>query len=136
MKSAVIVMGKTREDALRPYTSDFFLWLLNYEFADTIMGISEKNIVFALSPKKAKIMRTMEAPSGYSGPKLQLIEYDIKNDYVATVVKKFVKTGVLSPGQVGVFQKDKEDGNITKITLEAIEEFNEVTDMQEMLSNV
>jgi nucleosome binding factor SPN SPT16 subunit len=96
-------MGKTRDDTLRPATSDFFLWLLNYEFADTIMGISEKQIVFALSAKKAKIMRTMEAPSGYSGPKPELIEYDIKTDPVADVVKKFTASGILSSQKVGVF---------------------------------
>ena len=34
----------------------YSLWLLNYEFADTILAISEDQVIFVLSPKKGKLL--------------------------------------------------------------------------------
>jgi hypothetical protein len=76
----------------------------------------------------------MKAPEGYSGPTPQLIEYDIKNDAISEVVSKFLKTSILKSDKVGIFQKDKEDDQITKITLKAISDTYKTVDMSSALS--
>jgi nucleosome binding factor SPN SPT16 subunit len=47
-------MGKRRDEPIRVSTVDFFLWLLNYEFPDTVLVISKKSAIFATSQKKSK----------------------------------------------------------------------------------
>jgi len=129
--TVVLVMGKVTEDGLRPQTSDFFLWLLNYEFADTILAINKNQLVFMVSPRKAKIIKNMKIPDAYNGPKLELIECDMKKDPLPSMIEKFMATGVIK-GSVGIFQNDKEDGEFTKLSLKALESQKQV-DMSSFL---
>jgi len=55
-------MGKVNEDSLRPNTADFFLWLLNFEFSDTVLLITREKIVFAVSQKKKQLLEAMQKP--------------------------------------------------------------------------
>jgi len=52
-------MGKTSEDSSRPLTSDFFLWLLDYEFSDTIFLMTKTKAIFAVSAKKKELLEKM-----------------------------------------------------------------------------
>jgi len=63
-----MVMGKISDGIKRPKTSDFFVWLLNYDFPETILLITKEKIVFAVSPKKKRMLEVMETPMDYKGP--------------------------------------------------------------------
>lgn len=52
----LVVMGKVREDPMRHKTVEFFIWLLNYEFSDTIVLFTKQKIVFAVSAKKKALL--------------------------------------------------------------------------------
>mmetsp|Transcript_1813 Transcript_1813/g.2418 ORF Transcript_1813/g.2418 Transcript_1813/m.2418 type:complete len:126 (-) Transcript_1813:2673-3050(-) len=71
-----VVMSKVSEDPQRINTVDFFIWLLGYEFSDTLLVVSPHQAVFAVSPKKAALLEAMEKPPGYSGPGLKVIVKD------------------------------------------------------------
>jgi nucleosome binding factor SPN SPT16 subunit len=59
--------------------STISLWLLNYQFSDTVMVLLKDKVIFAVSPKKGKstqslfiviaaeILKAMVAPSSYLG---------------------------------------------------------------------
>jgi len=59
----------------------------------------------------------METPTSYSGPTVELIEYDVKQaDALPEMVNKLV--GQVSLGKkTGCFKADKEDSKLTKLTL-------------------
>ena len=61
----------------------------------------------------------MKIPDSYNGPKLELIECDMKKDPLPSMIEKFLATGVFK-GTVGIFQNDKEDGEFTKLCLNAL----------------
>jgi nucleosome binding factor SPN SPT16 subunit len=56
------------------------LWLLNWEFSDTLLVLTPTKIVFNVSAKKAKLLRDMKVPVGYSGPTLVVLEQNPKVD--------------------------------------------------------
>jgi len=64
----VLVLGKASDSNERLNTSNFFLWLLNYEFSDTVMMLTPNAILFAVSPKKKALLEGMEIPMNYEGP--------------------------------------------------------------------
>ena len=51
----------------------------------------------------------MEKPSGYSGPEVELMEYDAKTDDVNDKIAKMMKHCKIGKS-VGCFNSDKEDG--------------------------
>lgn len=68
------MQGKVNdEDLLRPETAEFIMWLLHWEFSDTIILLLKKKIIFGVSPKKAQLLSSMETPDGYDGPSLQIM---------------------------------------------------------------
>lgn len=71
-------MGKVKDEPERPLTSDFFLWLLNWEFSDTLLVMTQRKAVFAVSSKKAKLLRDMQVPITYEGPQLVILEQNPK----------------------------------------------------------
>ena len=73
----------------------------------------------------------MKIPDTYDGPKLELIECDMKKDPLPSMIEKFLETGVVK-GTVGIFQNDKEDGEFTKLCLKALATQKQV-DMSECL---
>jgi len=73
----------------------------------------------------------MKIPDAYNGPKLELIECDMKKDPLPSMIEKFMATGVIK-GSVGIFQNDKEDGEFTKLSLKALESQKQV-DMSSFL---
>lgn len=78
-----------------------------------------------VSPRKAKIIKNMKIPDGYTGPHLELIECDMKKDPLPSMIEKFQDTGVVK-GTVGIFQNDKEDGEFTKLCLKSISSHKQV----------
>jgi len=113
LDSLVVVMGKpSEEENERPHSTDFFLWLLNYEFRDTVFAVTENKLVFLVSPKKAKCLKTMDIPEGYCGPAVELIEYDLKTGNLGEYISQLFNSAPLGK-KTGYFSADKEDSKLT-----------------------
>jgi nucleosome binding factor SPN SPT16 subunit len=65
-----------KDDDTQPKTCLFHLWLLAFEFSETIIGISRSNFVILTSGRKKQILEKMEVPENYKGPKIQIILRD------------------------------------------------------------
>lgn len=89
----VVVMGKRRDEPIRVSTVDFFLWLLNYEFPDTVLVISKKSAIFATSQKKKTLLEEMKQPDNYDGPDLKVVVKDnnLEGEALSTFVRDFMK---------------------------------------------
>jgi hypothetical protein len=73
-------------------TLNFSLWLLNWEFSDTILLLLRDKAIFAVSAKKgkssfapklfsAKLLKDISGtPSGYEGPQLVIVEANIRSE--------------------------------------------------------
>jgi nucleosome binding factor SPN SPT16 subunit len=57
----------------------------------------------------------MNAPAGYSGAKIEIVERDIKTDQTTTFVERAIKK-LPSLKKVGIFMQDKDDGDLTQLT--------------------
>lgn len=60
-------------------------------------------------------MQTMSAPAGYSGAKIEIIERDIKTDQTESYIERTLKK-LPALTKVGIFQQDKNDGDLTETT--------------------
>jgi nucleosome binding factor SPN SPT16 subunit len=49
---------------LRQSTQDFFVWLLGYEFSDTLVLFTKEKVVFAVSQKKKALLEVVRKPEG------------------------------------------------------------------------
>jgi hypothetical protein len=95
------------------------------------MVVSENKIVFLLSSKKAKFMNAMKVPEGYSGPAVELLEYDPKTTDLSAPISKLVSGSIGK--NTGCFKADKDDGNLTKSVLAAISKESELVEMMPLL---
>jgi len=124
---------------VRPLTSDFFLWLLDYEFADTIMLITKAKVIFAVSQKKKELLEKMEVPADYDGPKLEIVLRTLKpvdntDDVISSVLSNLKHT---KAGKIAIYQKDQPDGDITEKTLKAVTQAGlTIGDMKELMDKV
>ena len=88
----LVVMGKVRDEPLRVSSVEFFIWLLNYEFSDTIVLFTPQKVVFAVSAKKKALLDEMKKPLDYAGPVLEIVQKDTKNEnldgFIDTLLKK------------------------------------------------
>lgn len=84
----LVVMGKVSDDPLRKETSDFFLWLLNYEFSDTILLLTQDKVVFAVSPKKCKLLEQINVSADKKCMDLVIVRRDPKVDSIKDTIDK------------------------------------------------
>jgi len=54
----------------------FHLWLLAFEFSETVIGISREKLVVLTSNRKKQILDKMVVPESYKGPKVEVILRD------------------------------------------------------------
>ena len=60
----VFVLGAvTQEDNAQPLTSQFHLWLLTYEFSETIISIKNNEVYFLTSKRKLALIQNMNLPN-------------------------------------------------------------------------
>mmetsp|Transcript_21383 Transcript_21383/g.28675 ORF Transcript_21383/g.28675 Transcript_21383/m.28675 type:complete len:81 (+) Transcript_21383:184-426(+) len=65
------------------------MWLLHWEFSDTIIMMLQDKVIFGVSPKKASLLSAMQLPEGYNGPSLQILSRNLKQqEDVPTFVKR------------------------------------------------
>jgi nucleosome binding factor SPN SPT16 subunit len=78
VQALIVNLGLVKDDDTQPKTCLFHLWLLAYEFSETIIGFTRNSLVVLTSNRKKQILEKMEAPSYYKGPKLEVILRDPK----------------------------------------------------------
>ncbi len=103
-------------------------WLLNFEFYDTMFILTKAKAVFVVSSKKSKsdcphwfpeaLLDEMREPEGYNGPKLVTILKEARTDGSEAISQAF--EGVDLGTKVGVYTKDKPDGDFTAKALEKL----------------
>ena len=100
----------------------FSLWLLNWEFADTVLLMLKDRAVFAVSAKKAKLLRDISvSPTEYFGPRISVVEVNPKVDTAAEIIAKLmVEVGDAPLNSVSTYLKDKEDCDLTREALSAV----------------
>ena len=72
----LVNLGVVKEDETSPKTCLFHLWLLAFEFSETIMGFTRERCVILTSNRKKKILEEMKKPENYEGPPLEIILRD------------------------------------------------------------
>lgn len=63
----------------------------------------------------------MQVPMDYSGPELEIILKDPKQDNKDEIIEKVFSHVKGSPAKVGIFQKDKPDGDLTQAVLDKMD---------------
>lgn len=117
------VQGKVKdEDPDRLLTSEFIMWLLHWEFSDTIILMLKDKIIFGVSPKKASLLNSMQVPEGYSGPTLQILSRNLKQEEVPAFVKRVLAEVPDTIQKVAIFQKDRIDGDLSQKVLDGFSE--------------
>lgn len=134
----LVVMGKVREDPLRVSSVEFFIWLLSYEFSDTVVLFTRNKVVFAVSAKKKALLDQMKKPDDYSGPEVEIVQKDSKTDNLGDFIDNLLTTNITSGNNVAMFKKiDEEDGDLTKMLIERVKANNlKLTEMQEFMDRV
>ena len=66
----LVNLGVVKEDETSPKTCLFHLWLLAFEFSETIMGFTRERCVILTSNRKKKILEEMKKPENYEGKRL------------------------------------------------------------------
>ena len=57
----------------------------------------------------------------YNGPQLEVIVRDTRQDNTAEVIEKVLSSVTASPAKIGIFLKDKVDGDLTQATLDTVD---------------
>ena len=60
IEAMLVNLGVVKEDDNSPKTCLFHLWLLAFEFSETIMGFSRERCVILTSNRKKKILEEMK----------------------------------------------------------------------------
>jgi nucleosome binding factor SPN SPT16 subunit len=74
--SFCFILGTVKDDTRQDKTSQLHLWLLSYEFSETVMTFNRKKIVVLTSNRKKQLLDEMKAPEGYKGPIVEVILRD------------------------------------------------------------
>ena len=70
----MVTLGVVKgEDSTQQKTSQFHLWLLAYEFSETIVIVTPEKVVFLTSKRKKILLEEMEKPEGYEGPQVTVV---------------------------------------------------------------
>lgn len=64
----------------------------------------------------------METPMDYEGPQLEVLVRDTKQDNTPQIIEKVLSYVKGSPAKVGIYLKDKIDGDMTQATINAIDQ--------------
>lgn len=101
------------------------IWLLSYEFSDTIVLFTRNKVVFAVSAKKKALLDQMKKPDDYSGPEVEIVQKDSKTDNLGDFIDNLLTTNITSGNNVAMFKKvDEEDGDLTKMLIERVKANN------------
>ena len=100
------------------------IWLLSYEFSDTVVLFTRNKVVFAVSAKKKALLDDMKKPDDYSGPEVEIVQKDSKTDNLNEFIDNLLTTNITG-NNVAMFKKnDEEDGDLTKMLIERVKANN------------
>ena len=61
-------LGVVKDDTSQPKTSQLHLWLMSYEFSETVIILTKLKIAVLTSRRKKVLLEQMEVPQDYQGP--------------------------------------------------------------------
>jgi nucleosome binding factor SPN SPT16 subunit len=74
--SFCFILGTVKDDTRQERTSQLHLWLLSYEFSETIITIQKDKICVLTSNRKKTLLDEMKAPESYKGPMVEVVLRD------------------------------------------------------------
>ncbi|KAJ2821167.1 FACT complex subunit spt16, partial [Coemansia furcata] len=106
--SVLIIQG--RSDEKNPYTKTIAtqMWLLGYEFPNTMMLVTKSKLYIVASPKKAKILEAIQGTAG--GVSLEILVYGKEADKNKEMFGKVVSILKTVGSTVGVVSKETTGG--------------------------
>ncbi|KAJ2440453.1 FACT complex subunit spt16, partial [Coemansia sp. RSA 2337] len=106
--SVLIIQG--RSDEKNPYTKTIAtqMWLLGYEFPNTMMLATESKLYVVASPKKAKILEAIQGTPG--GVSLEILVHGKEADKNKEMFGKVVSILKSSGSTIGVISKETTGG--------------------------
>ena len=66
-------LGVVKDESMQPKTSSLHLWLMAYEFSETIMILTKNKVVFLTSKRKKLLLENMEKPKDCESFDLEVI---------------------------------------------------------------
>jgi len=128
----VLVRGKyvqDNEEYFQLKTSQFHEYLLNYDFIDSIIFFSPKNIYFLVASKKKMILEAIEKPAGISAPDIKLIlrsTVDDNTPKIKSIFEDILKEINKSEINLGYLKEEKGLGKTVDEFYKVTEEMNNI----------
>ena len=108
-------LGVVKDESMQPKTSSLHLWLMAYEFSETIMIVTKSKVAFLTSRRKKTLLEQMEKPADYKGPALEVIlrepNAEKLNDNFDQLLKSAFGDLDKVKGPIGVFSNEQPQGN-------------------------
>ena len=123
----VFIRGKYIQDndeSAQLKTSLFHEYLLSYDFADSIIFFSPKNIYFLVAAKKKMILESIKRPVGTTAPQIKIILRSTAEDNtpkIKNIIEDILEETHKSELSLGYIKKEKGLGK-------TVEEFYQVAD--------
>jgi len=122
--SLLFVTGTSEDEISYQKTISLQIWLLGYEFPETLILITMDKVFFVTSQKKGKILETLDIKSDKQIP-FQVFKRTKDNGYNAEQFKNLIDC--ISKSQngknVGIIQKDNFEGKFIKEWKEALNNY-------------
>lgn len=89
------------------------LWLLSYEFSETVITLAKDKIVVLTSNRKKVLLDEMKAPDGYKGVHVEVVLRDPNQDKQAENFDAYIKQALHGIGKktIGMFSGETLQGN-------------------------
>ena len=66
-------LGVVKDESMQPKTSSLHLWLMAYEFSETIMILTKNKVAFLTSKRKKLLLENVEKPKDCESFDLEVI---------------------------------------------------------------
>ena len=121
----VLIRGKHDENdsqSNQTRTSNYQLYLLGYEFTESIIVISKKRIIFFLGSKKKSMLDSLPKTKNYNGPEIEFVIREVKasNEKAITAI-----LNNLGP-KIGLLTTEKGLGVTTEEFYNSFEALNKI----------
>jgi len=106
-------LGVVKDETSQPKTSQLHLWLLSYEFSETVLVLTKDKIAVLTSKRKKVLLEEMEVPPGYEGPALSVTLRDPNADNQASNFNAFLADAFgrgRPSGPIGIFSGEQVQG--------------------------
>lgn len=128
----VLIRGKyiqDSEESIQLKTSQFHEYLLSYDFADSIIFFSPKNIYFLVASKKKMILEAINRPVGTTAPEIKIVLRSTAEDNtpkIKTILENIIKEINKSEINLGYIKEEKGLGKTVEEFYNVADNMNEV----------